>query len=97
MSSTARVLRVLEMKFARGLFEHPYLEEKPLTQFTAAQHPQSLELARQSAVLLKNDGILPLDAKAKRRVAVIGRMRTRFTSSSATTRRRCARGRASRC
>lgn len=66
------VLRVLEMKFARGLFEHPYLEEKPLTQFTAAQHPQSLELARQSAVLLKNDGILPLDAKAKRRVAVIG-------------------------
>ena len=66
------VLRVLEMKFARGLFEHPYLEEKPLTQFTAAQHPQSLELARQSVVLLKNDGILPLDAKAKRRVAVIG-------------------------
>ena len=66
------VLRVLEMKFARGLFEHPYLEEKPLTQFTAAQYPQSLELARQSAVLLKNDGILPLDAKAKRRVAVIG-------------------------
>lgn len=66
------VLRVLEMKFARGLFEHPYLEEKPLTQFTAAQHPQSLELARQSAVLLKNDGILPLDAKSKRRVAVIG-------------------------
>lgn len=66
------VLRVLEMKFARGLFEHPYLEGKPLTQFTAAQYPQSLELARQSAVLLKNDGILPLDAKAKRRVAVIG-------------------------
>ena len=66
------VLRVLEMKFARGLFEHPYLEEKPLTQFTTAQYPQSLELARQSAVLLKNDGILPLDAKAKRRVAVIG-------------------------
>lgn len=66
------VRRVLEMKFARGLFEHPYLEEKPLTPFTAAEYPQSLELARQSAVLLKNDGILPLDAKARHRVAVIG-------------------------
>ena len=66
------VRRVLEMKFARGLFEHPYLEEKPLTPVTAAEYPQSLELARQSAVLLKNDGILPLDAKARHRVAVIG-------------------------
>ena len=66
------VLRVLEMKFARGLFEHPYLEEKPLTLFTAEQYPQSLEIARQSAVLLKNDGILPLNMKQPLRIAVIG-------------------------
>lgn len=66
------VLRVLEMKFARGLFEHPYLEEKPLTKFTAEQFPQSLELARQSAVLLKNDGVLPLDKNKPLNIAVIG-------------------------
>lgn len=66
------VLRVLEMKFARGLFKHPYLEEKPLTLFTAEQYPQSLEIARQSAVLLKNDGILPLNMQQPLRIAVIG-------------------------
>ena len=66
------VLRVLEMKFERGLFEHPYLEEKPLTAFTAENYPQSLEIARQSAVLLKNDGILPLNPEKPLSVAVIG-------------------------
>lgn len=66
------VLRVLELKFARGLFEHPYLEEKTLSAFTGDAYPQSLEIARQSVVLLKNDGILPLDVKKPRRVAVIG-------------------------
>ncbi|MGN0477797.1 MAG: glycoside hydrolase family 3 N-terminal domain-containing protein [Hominenteromicrobium sp.] len=66
------VLRVLEIKFERGLFEHPYLEEKPLTAFPAERFPQSLELARQSAVLLKNDGVLPLDAEKPCSIAVIG-------------------------
>lgn len=66
------VLRILEMKFARGLFEHPYLEEKPLTAFTAEQYPQSLEIARQSVVLLKNDGILPHHMRQPIRIAVIG-------------------------
>ena len=41
------VLRVLELKFARGLFEHPYLEEKPLTEYNVPKtFPQSLEIAR---------------------------------------------------
>ena len=66
------VLRVLEMKFECGLFEHPYLEEKPLTVFTAENAPQSLEIARQSAVLLKNDGVLPLDPEKPLSIAVIG-------------------------
>lgn len=64
------VLRVLELKFERGLFEHPYLEEEPLSEFN--QFPQSLEIARQSAVLLKNDGILPLNSEQSLRIAVIG-------------------------
>ncbi len=65
-------LRVLELKFQLGLFEEPYLseEEEPM-KFPVEQYPQSLELARQGAVLLKNQGILPLKASGKR-IAVIG-------------------------
>ncbi len=66
------VLRVLELKFALGLFEQPYLEEMEPSGFSYAENPQSLELARQSAVLLKNDGVLPLDFKTITSVAVIG-------------------------
>lgn len=66
------VLRVLEMKFRRGLFEHPYLEKDQLHTFTYEDHTESLEIARQSAVLLKNDGILPIDGKKHLRIAVIG-------------------------
>lgn len=40
--------------------------------YSYEQHPQSLELARQSAVLLKNEGILPLDLKKVKSIAVIG-------------------------
>lgn len=64
------VLAVLEVKFRRGLFEHPYLEETPPKSYTYTAYPESLELARQSLVLLKNDGLLPLSSPSK--VAVIG-------------------------
>lgn len=64
------VLRVLEMKFAQGLFERPYLDEEPPKTFSYSDYPQSLELARQSPVLLKNQGILPL--RTPGRAAVIG-------------------------
>lgn len=66
------VLRVLEIKFARGLFEHPYLGEKPLTDFNSGAFSESRALAEESAVLLKNDGILPLAPEKYSRVAVIG-------------------------
>lgn len=64
-------LRVLELKFRRGLFEHPYLEETEPKRFSYEEFPESLELSRQSPVLLKNDGILPLREK-NWKVAVIG-------------------------
>lgn len=48
------VLRVLELKFRRGLFEHPYMEENMMTSQAAGVDQVSLELARESAVLLKN-------------------------------------------
>lgn len=67
------VLKVLELKFRRGLFEHPYLEEKELTDFNNSElYPQSLNLARQSVVLLKNNNILPIDKNSKLKIAVIG-------------------------
>ena len=63
-------LRVLELKFRRGLFERPFLDETPPKRFAYEAYPESLELARRGPVLLKNDGLLPL--REPGRVAVIG-------------------------
>jgi len=75
------VRRVLRVKFRLGLFENPWADEAA----TAAvlDDPAHRELARTAAertfVLLKNaadDGapLLPLDAAALRRVAVVGQL-----------------------
>ncbi len=69
------VRRVLRVKFALGLFDDPYrysdeAREKAAT-LTAANMEAARDVARTSIVLLKNDGILPLD-KAVRTIAVIG-------------------------
>lgn len=55
-------LRILTLKFERGLFEHPYLKEDETgIKVSYETHPESLELARESMVLLKNEGgLLPL-------------------------------------
>ena len=65
------VRRVLRVKFALGLFDHPYTDVKP-----DGIAPEDLELARKAAeesfVLLKNEsGILPLKAAGKT-IALIG-------------------------
>jgi beta-glucosidase len=68
------VRRVLKIKFMLGLFEEPYLERKDTGKiFDIPEHRKlALEAARESIVLLKNNGnILPLD-KGIRRLAVIG-------------------------
>lgn len=56
------VLRVLTLKFAQGLFERPFLpEDRAQSDYSYTRFPQSLQLARESAVLLKNEKrILPL-------------------------------------
>ena len=66
--------RVLTVKFARGLFEHPYTDETRCQ--TAFLRPDALALAREAAakscVLLKNEnGALPISRQAKT-VALIG-------------------------
>ncbi|HIT52496.1 MAG TPA: glycoside hydrolase family 3 C-terminal domain-containing protein [Candidatus Fimivicinus intestinavium] len=68
------VRRVLVAKFSMGLFEHPFALEGTVLDavfFDKNDRELSLRCARQSLVLLKNNGVLPL-AKGLRTIAVIG-------------------------
>lgn len=68
------VLRILEAKFRMGLFERPFAlegEELEHTFFCGEDRAVTLRSAGESLVLLKNDGVLPLD-KPYRKIAVIG-------------------------
>jgi beta-glucosidase len=68
------VSRVLRAKFMLGLFDHPFVDENldGIVRRSQKHLELSLEVARQSLCLLKNDnGLLPLK-KDLRRIAVIG-------------------------
>ena len=68
------VRRVLEAKFRMGLFEHPYaLTGEALKAAFSRQEDRetALEAAKESLVLLKNSGVLPI-AKGVKKIAVIG-------------------------
>ncbi|HHV10782.1 MAG TPA: beta-glucosidase [Clostridiales bacterium] len=67
------VLRILTLKFKMGLFENPYPHADliPEVYRDASNEAQSIRLARESIVLLKNDGMLPL-SKELDKIAVIG-------------------------
>ena len=69
------VRRVLEAKIRMGLFENRFVDEKEAE--AVLDDPAHLELARiaaeRSAVLLRNEGgLLPLDRKSLKSLAVIG-------------------------
>lgn len=75
------VRRVLRVKFAVGLFERPYVETNAYAKicdekgaFRQAARKVAREAVAKSAVLMKNDGLLPLDASKLKRVALIGPM-----------------------
>jgi beta-glucosidase len=69
--------RILRVKFALGLFDHPYTAEGPAYQATPERRALARKVADETFVLLKNDPVegvgvlLPLTAKAKK-VALIG-------------------------
>lgn len=66
------VKRVLTLKFEQGLFEHPYLpEDSKEESYTMEKYPQSLQLARESVVLLKNQDVLPLKT-SDQKIFVLG-------------------------
>ncbi len=71
------VRRVLRVKFATGLFEHPYAEGTEVTAAVDAHRPLVRKGAEESFVLLKNSNlaegapILPL-SPGRKRIALIG-------------------------
>lgn len=67
------VSRILGDKFRLGLFENPYTDEAGISIINSEKHQAlALKTAEKSVVLLKNDGILPLDVNQYKKVAVIG-------------------------
>lgn len=68
------VRRVLRVKFQLGLFENPYTPtSKPSERFLKSESRQvASQMASESMVLLKNNGILPLKGVGK--IAVMGPM-----------------------
>jgi beta-glucosidase len=73
-SLDAAVSRILALKFEAGLFENPYVNKaRALRQVNApASKALARKVAQKSLVLLKNDGLLPIDPAAPRKIAVIG-------------------------
>ena len=68
------VRNVLRIKFAAGLFDHPFVDETlPEKVLLCEEHrAAALDAALKSIVLLKNNGVLPLNKKAK--ITVIGEL-----------------------
>jgi beta-glucosidase len=66
--------KILEAKFRLGLFENPMVDETATAKvlFNAEHQQTALQAARESIVLLKNEGLLPLDSVKYKRVLVTG-------------------------
>ncbi|MBN2371630.1 MAG: glycoside hydrolase family 3 C-terminal domain-containing protein [Vicinamibacteria bacterium] len=71
----APVRRLLALKFRMGLFENPRrpnLERAAIEIARPDHRAVNLEAARQSLVLLQNNGLLPLDPAKVKSIAVVG-------------------------
>ncbi|GAA0579352.1 hypothetical protein GCM10010172_75340 [Paractinoplanes ferrugineus] len=65
--------RILRGKLALGLFDHPYADRSPTRPAGRAEHRElARQAVRESQVLLRNDGVLPL-AKNGGKLFVAGR------------------------
>lgn len=72
-----RVRDILRVKFMIGLFDKPYSSKEDMARADKEvngieNNKIALEASQKSLVLLKNEGLLPLDASKLKRVAVIG-------------------------
>ncbi|MEZ2335667.1 glycoside hydrolase family 3 N-terminal domain-containing protein [Mucilaginibacter sp. RCC_168] len=72
----SRVADVLRVKFRLGLFDDPYVKDPKSSDkkvHTAADNAMSLQMNRESMVLLKNQGdLLPLDKSKLKNILVTG-------------------------
>jgi beta-glucosidase len=69
------VRRILSLKLRMGLFENPRRPDRAAQArvVACAEHRElNLRAARESLVLLTNDGLLPLDASKSKKIAVVG-------------------------
>lgn len=68
------VRNVLRVKFAKGLFDNPYVEPKTRADDDISKENRAYarEVARKSIVLMKNNGILPISRKQK--LVVLGEL-----------------------
>ncbi|HEX6766435.1 MAG TPA: glycoside hydrolase family 3 N-terminal domain-containing protein, partial [Polyangiaceae bacterium] len=79
--------RVLAARFRLGMFDPPARNPYSSIAKSVVDGPEhrslALDAARESLVLLKNDGILPFDAKKTKKLAVIGPAASVFLHGSA--------------
>ena len=70
------VRNILRVKILLGLFENPYVdvEAGKAVQYAPEHLAAAQKTAEESAILLKNDGVLPLKADAIRNILVTGPM-----------------------
>ncbi|QMU79582.1 carbohydrate-binding protein [Streptacidiphilus sp. PB12-B1b] len=68
----AIVARILTQMFAFGLFDNPQSGSLSATVTTAAHQQTALQLGEEGTVMLKNNGLLPLNPNATGSIAVIG-------------------------
>lgn len=66
--------KILTAKFKLGLFENPFVdvEASKSVLFQAEHKALALEASRRSIVLVKNEGMLPLDKNAYKKILVTG-------------------------
>lgn len=66
-------VRLFTTRYLLGLFDHSELDEIPYNVVGSREHLQlAYQAAVESCVLLKNDGILPLNPHTMRTIAVVG-------------------------
>ena len=68
----AAVARILTQMFAFGLFDNPASGSLSATVSTTAHQQTALQLGEEGSVLLKNNGILPLNPNGNESIAVLG-------------------------
>jgi beta-glucosidase len=70
----ASVRKILTAKFMLGIFEHPFADEATTMDVRLCEEHRltALDATRNGIVLLKNDGLLPLDASKYKKVMVTG-------------------------